>query len=185
MHRKAHCKSFCVSNFFFPIYIDVSDDFIIGQPCYKIEWNTRLARELESNVSYVHHFLVLSLSFRSWTIFFLSLSLSPSLLLLPFLLLLFFLLLLHYFYYDFTFTRSPSISRRKNVFQIGVWSSAIRSVRGSVKNLHFRKEFHRLSYKVDRLSSIEILRLDTWPNFDRKLKIYLWTNGGTLQWYMY
>ena len=79
MHRKAHCKSFCVSNFFFPIYIDVSDDFIIGQPCYKIEWNTRLARELESNVSYVHHFLVLSLSFRSWTIFFLSLSLSLSL----------------------------------------------------------------------------------------------------------
>ena len=75
MHRKAHCKSFCVSNFFFPIYIDVSDDFIIGRPCYKIEWNTRLARELESNVSYVHHFLVLSLSFRSWTIFILSLSL--------------------------------------------------------------------------------------------------------------
>lgn len=112
-------------------------------------------------------------------------SLSPSLLPLPFLLLLFFLLLLRYFYYNFTFTCSPSISRRKNVFQIGAWSSAIRSVRGSVKNLHFRKEFHRLSYKVDRLSSIEISRLDTWPNFDRKLKIYLWTNGGTLQWYMY
>lgn len=125
------------------------------------------------------------ISFFSLMDYLYSLSLSPSPLLLPFLLLLFFLLLLHYFYYDFTFTRSPSISRRKNVFQIGVWSSAIRSVRGSVKNLHFRKEFHRLSYKVDRLSSIEILRLDTWPNFDRKLKIYLWTNGGTLQWYMY
>ena len=147
---------------------------IIGQPglqemMYLL--NARLLRELDSKSYLVHHFPPFRLFLFFPSSFFFSSSSSASAFLLPFsLFILFFLFFSNFriFFYFYLFFSRFSKKGRGFSDKCGSNPRFSRSVLTiSVGDLHFRKEFYRLSYKVDRF---ELLRLDTWPNFDRKLK---------------
>lgn len=145
-----------------------NDVLIKFTPVTRIEFETYL----------VHHFLPYRLFLSFPSSFFFLLLLHPFLLLFSLFLSLFsffFCFLFLNFRIFFTSTCSSLAFRRKGAIFSDKCGSNPRFSRSvstiSVRDLHFRKEFYRLSYKVDRLSSIRIVTIrHLAANFDRKLK---------------